>query len=82
MNDKTTPLSPEERLRKATTATEVACVLVSFLGEGKKISEIVSLVVDAKVEDSQLPEGTNRESLKKGMAEVLEVLLQPKKLWK
>lgn len=71
--------SPEERLRKTTTTAEVACVLISFLGEGKKASEIVSLLVDAKIEDSQIPEGTDRESLKRG---VVEILNQAKKFWK
>jgi hypothetical protein len=74
-----TSLNPEERLRKATTAAEVACVLISFLGEGRKAPEIVSLFVDAKIEDSQIPEGTDRESLKKG---IVEVLNQAKKFWK
>jgi hypothetical protein len=71
--------NPEERLRKATTAAEVACVLISFLGEGRKAPEIVSLFVDAKIEDSQIPEGTDRESLKRG---VVEILNQAKKFWK
>lgn len=74
-----TSLNPEERLRKATTTAEVACVLISFLGEGKKAPEIISLFVDAKIEDSQIPEGTDRESLKRGMVEVLN---QAKKFWK
>ncbi len=75
----TKQISPEDAVRLANNPFEILAVTIGLVGQGKKTSEIVSLFVDAKIEDSQLPEGVDRESLKKG---IVEILGQAKKFWK
>lgn len=62
------PVSPEDRIRAAQTPEEIGFALIALAGEGVGFTQMIGAVVDAKLEDSHLPKGTNREEVKKGLA--------------
>lgn len=66
-----TPLmTPEERIRAAQTPEEVTFALIGLVGNGLDFEELLSAVVDAKIDDSRLPDGTNREQVKAGLTQL------------
>lgn len=68
----------EDKIRRAKTPGDFCFLVAGMIGEGKNTSEIVSSLFDAKVEDSDLPEGTDRAMVKKGVLSLLEEL---RRLW-
>jgi len=67
--------TPEERIRAAKTPGEVAFVLFGLAGEGLGLPDIISAAVDAKIDDSELPKGTDRTSVKTGVVKVFAQVL-------
>ncbi len=61
------PISAEDRIRAAQSPQEVGFVLIALAGEGIGFPQLIEAIVDAKIEDSHLPEGTNRAEVKKGL---------------
>lgn len=61
------PLSPEDRIRAAKSPEEVGFALIALAGEGVGFTQMLGAIVDAKVEDSHLPQGTSRAEVKKGL---------------
>ena len=60
-------ISPEDRIRAAKSPHEIGFALVALAGEGVGLPQMIEAIVDAKIEDSQLPEGTSRAEVKKGL---------------
>lgn len=61
------PLSPEDRIRAAKSPEEIGFALIALAGQGVGFTQIIGAIVDAKVEDSHLPQGTSRADVKKGL---------------
>ncbi len=73
-DSKTFHISPEDRIRAAQSPQEVGLVLIALAGEGLGLSQMVEAIVDAKVEESHLPKGTNRAEVKKGLMTIFDAL--------
>lgn len=63
-------MTPEQLIRAAQTPEEVAFVLIGLVGKGLCFEQLVGAVVDAKIEDSHLPDGTNRDQVKLGFKQL------------